>query len=98
MFYVEKRQELLLNLEMRSENAFKQIVDSKKSSCSIVASRLAALNPMAVLSRGYAAAFKEDGRVISGVSDLNNGDSINLKFNDGKAKAVISEINEELCE
>ena len=47
---------------------------------------------MAVLSRGYAAVFDGDGKVINSVSDLNKDDEIALEVADGKAKAKITDI------
>ena len=60
---------------------------------SVVSSKLAALNPMAVLSRGYAAVFDGDGKVINSVGTLNKDDDIIFKVSDGEAKAKIYEIN-----
>ncbi|PKM62915.1 MAG: exodeoxyribonuclease VII large subunit [Firmicutes bacterium HGW-Firmicutes-21] len=52
--------------------------------------KLHSLNPMSVLERGYAAAFKPDGTVIKGVDDLKKGDVFDLKLYNGSvsAKAV----------
>lgn len=92
MFYVDKRQELLLNAEMRINGAFSKITDSKSALLSKTASRLHALNPMAVLARGYGAVFDQTDSVISSTKNLKKGQNIKLTFYDGSANAIITDI------
>lgn len=49
--------------------------------------KLASLNPLSVLERGYSAAFKSDGTVIKSATDLKEGDVFDLRFHDGSVKA-----------
>ncbi len=91
MFYVDKRQELLLAADMKITNGITRILEAKKALLSANASRLYALNPMAVLARGYSAVFDSDGNVLSSAKAMKKGDLINLTFNDGKAKATVTE-------
>ena len=93
MFYVDKRQELLLNSEMKINSFITRILESKKAALSQNASRLYALNPMAVLARGYGAVFDDKGKVISSISDLNQGQNIALTLVDGSANATITKIS-----
>ncbi len=95
MFYVDKRQELLLNSEMKITSYITHLLESKKAALSQNASRLYALNPMAVLARGYGAIFDDDGKVISKVADLNKGQNIILTLVDGSADATITKITEK---
>lgn len=54
--------------------------------------RLDALNPLAVLSRGYAVVTqKSDGRVISRVAQAKNGQSIQVRVSDGRFDATVDE-------
>ena len=92
MYYVDSKQELLLSYEKQINSAFETVFKEKANRLSVVSSKLAALNPMAVLSRGYAAVFDGDGKVINSVSDLNKDDEIALEVADGKAKAKITDI------
>ena len=48
---------------------------------------------MAVLSRGYAAVFDGDGKVINSVGTLKMDDDIIFKVSYGEAKAKIYEIS-----
>ncbi len=55
---------------------------------SSLAKRLEALNPDAVIERGYAMVFR-DGRVISRAKQLETEDEVQIKFHDGRRAAVI---------
>lgn len=92
MYYVDSKQELLLSADKRISAAFDLLYTSKASRISVVSSRLAALNPMAVLSRGYAAVFDGGGKVLTSVSGLNEGDEVSLEVSDGRANAKITKI------
>lgn len=93
MYYVDSKQELLLSCEKQINTLFEGIYKSKANRLSVVSSKLAALNPMAVLSRGYAAVFDGEGKVINSVGTLKKGDEIKFKVSDGEAKAKICEIS-----
>ncbi|MBE6682122.1 MAG: exodeoxyribonuclease VII large subunit [Ruminococcaceae bacterium] len=92
MYYVDSKQELLLSYEKQINTLFEALYKSKANILSVVSSKLAALNPMAVLSRGYAAVFDGEGKVINSVTCLKENDEISLQVADGKAKAKISKI------
>ncbi len=54
--------------------------------------KLDALSPLAVLSRGYAAAFRKDGTLLSSVEDLSVGDRFSVRLSDGFVTAGVEEI------
>ena len=54
-----------------------------------LAAALNALSPLAVLSRGYGAAFGYNGKLIKSVSDVNIGDELTIKISDGEIKAGV---------
>ena len=92
MYYVDSKQELLLSYEKQINALFESLYKEKAGRLSVAASKLSALNPMAVLSRGYAAVFDGDGRVINSVKSLKKDDKITLKVSDGEAEAKIENI------
>lgn len=92
-FYVEKRQELLLNSDIKIASLISSLLTEKKARLSVSASKLYALNPMAVLSRGYSAVFDEKGKVVSTADKLTSGQTVTLTFCDGEAKATIEAVN-----
>ena len=54
------------------------------------AAALYAFNPLALLSRGYAAVYK-DGKNINSVSEIQSSDLLTLLFSDGKVTARVTE-------
>lgn len=54
-----------------------------KERIAVMAAGLEGLSPLAVLSRGYAAAFSDDGAVISSIHSVTRGDVVNVQVSDG---------------
>ena len=55
------------------------------------ASKLDALSPLKVLSRGYALASDEKGRIIRCTDDVEAGEKIELSLSDGSLKCLVEE-------
>ena len=55
--------------------------------------QLRALDPSAVLERGYAILTDENGRALSGVSTMRAGDAVAIRMHDGTADARIERVN-----
>jgi exodeoxyribonuclease VII large subunit len=55
------------------------------------AARLEAINPKAVLARGYALVRRPEGGLARRAADLHAGDPVSLEFADGRRAAVIGE-------
>ncbi len=70
---------------------FEKSVTAKENEFTTLVSRLDALSPLKVLSRGYSVAEKDD-ELLKSVSDLSIGDSISLKLSDGKAECLVKNI------
>ena len=85
--YSEKVNELRRRINER----LAYIIESKEALLSLLAGKLNALSPLAVLSRGYLIGGI-GGSVIKSVSQIKSKDSIDLTFSDGKAKAEITEV------
>ena len=51
---------------------------------------MVALNPLAVLSRGYGAIFDDESKVVKSVNDVEIGDEILVKVSDGTIKAQVN--------
>ncbi|MBQ9744895.1 MAG: exodeoxyribonuclease VII large subunit [Clostridia bacterium] len=54
-----------------------------------ISAQLTALNPLAVLSRGYGAVFSNNGNVIKSIEQVNKGEIITVKISDGDITAEI---------
>ncbi len=90
---VEDKRMGLASLSDRLENAQKNIIERKKVILSGTSAALNALNPLAVLSRGYSAVFDGEGRVIKSVNDVHKGETIALKLSDGTISATVEEVS-----
>lgn len=50
--------------------------------------KLESLNPLAILARGYGAAFDKNGKVIKSVSQIKTGEAFTLRLSDGEMEAI----------
>ena len=53
------------------------------------AGKLEAINPLAILARGYSITRADDGSVLNSISTIKQGDTVNILFADGEADAQI---------
>ena len=60
----------------------------KKQSTASLAGKLQALNPLAVLARGYATVSK-DGASITSVKQINDNDTLDIRMADGFLRATV---------
>ena len=85
---VEDRRMNVLSLSDRIDRAYQSQDNIRRGLLAEKAGRLSALDPLAVLSRGYTAVFS-DGRVVKKAAALTKGEKVSLRFADGSASAVI---------
>ncbi len=88
-YIVDDRRVYLMNLDARLENSIKYNLSLKKEAFTKYTSKLEALNPMSVISRGYSAVFADDGKLIKSVDEIEIGQSINFKTVDGSVNAQV---------
>lgn len=84
----ERRMNVLYNSEKLQGRA-SDILSSEKIRFAGAAEKLSALNPLGIISRGYSAVTSESGEVIRSVSQVAEGDRINVRFSDGYAVADV---------
>ncbi len=72
----------------------KLIANEKRGAFAENASRLSALNPLDVISRGYGAVYSDGGRIIDSVKKLKCDDTVCVRLSDGEIKADVRQINE----
>ena len=92
--YLEQRRknlELLKNKLISNQN---QQINSAKARYIAMTSKLDAMSPLKVLTRGYAMAQREDGTVLRSVSQVETGDPITISVSDGRLCASVTEIKE----
>ncbi len=70
------------------DNNIDKIIYKKKSNLLSMVEKIEALNPLAILKRGYSITLKSD-KVISSVQNVKAGDEISIRVNDGVIPAVV---------
>lgn len=81
----EKSLELLKNRLVASQN---QNITRKSQQYIAAVSKLDAMSPLKVLSRGYAMTQKENGEVVRSVKQVEMGERISISLSDGKLYAT----------
>lgn len=69
--------------------------DRRRARFGGVVSKLEALSPLAVLSRGYALATTPEGRILLRAKDVNVGDPVVVRLAAGRVKATVTDREEE---
>lgn len=69
-------------------------VQTKKQSFSSTVRTLEALNPLAIMTKGFTVTFKDD-KMVKSVAQLNRGDQISVKYKDGHVLATVDEVKLE---
>ena len=63
-------------------------MNDEKAKISLLSSKLNALSPLEVLSRGYSISYKNE-MPIKSVNDVNTGDNIKIRVTDGEFFAEV---------
>ena len=95
LYYLDKKRTDLASSEVRFTNAFERHISDKRSELSKISAKMTALNPLAVLSRGYGAVYGKDGNVISSVEGIGVGEEFSVEMCDGSVKASAVEIKKK---
>ncbi len=69
-----------------------RIIERTSATIGLAAARLEDLSPLAILARGYSAAFSADGtRVVSSVGHVSTGERIIVRVSDGRIGATVTD-------
>ena len=82
----------LSNASEKLLSAFQNSLNNKKESFININSKLYALNPMAVISRGYGAIYNTENKLVKMIDDVNIGDEISIRISNGEINATVSKI------
>ena len=88
--YITQNSLTLDRLSQRLASGFEKEFTAKKQQLSMLASKLDALSPLRILSRGYAVASR-DGKPVKSVRELKNGDEFSLLLSDGSKNCAVKE-------
>lgn len=78
-------------LSDRLNDAFGYIVENKGFSFGILAEKLNALSPLAVIARGYSICRKKE-KILKSIKDICEDDMINIIMNGGEAVCKVTEV------
>ena len=88
---LERRRESLSYIKDKLCTLMASSIEAKRAKYLATVDKLAALNPLSVLSRGYSVAQIGE-RVISQVSDVSVGDTVRVRLSDGAFDAEITNV------
>jgi exodeoxyribonuclease VII large subunit len=80
-----RKAEELMNMSLAS------MLEKKKLMLASATGRLEAINPLAVISRGYSVTRDENESIVSSVEQVSEGDGISILVSDGSIRAVVTE-------
>ena len=87
-FYVDRRRmetDILFN---KLNTAYKNLLFEKGESFKIASTKLSALSPLNILTRGFAT-VKQDDTYITSANALKSGDKVTIKFHDGEVNSTV---------
>jgi exodeoxyribonuclease VII large subunit len=86
---IAARRERVANIERRLEASVRNRVTARRSSLARAAGKLDSLSPLAVLSRGYALVFDDQGRLLHRAADAAVGASLRVRLGEGALTARV---------
>ena len=92
--YLRQRREALAVTTNRLAAAQTHSISLKKQKFVALTSKLDAMSPLKVLTRGYAMTQTEDGSLLKSVHSVSVGDSIKVSLQDGSVIAKVSDVKE----
>ena len=87
--YLQQREQGLELLKNRMIAAQNQNITRKNQQFIAAVSKLDAMSPLKVLSRGYAMAQNQDGEVVRSVRQVQSGDNISITVSDGRIDVTV---------
>jgi len=89
-FRLEQGAQRLDELKARLEAAARRGVEDARQALAQAAARMQSLSPLAILARGYAAAFDAQGRLLRRAQDAAPGQSLRLLLGEGELDATVT--------
>ncbi len=92
--YIEQKRVSLKHTADRLLLVHSKAVNTRRNRYISLAAKLDAMSPLKVLTRGYSVTMKNDGTVVSGISQLKPGENVSVKVSDGSFNATVLDITE----
>lgn len=94
--YIRQRKQAMQHLQSRLISGYERNVQKKKHQFISMTSKLDAMSPLKVLTRGYSMTQDQQGNVITSVTQTAPGDPICITLSDGTVSALITGEKENL--
>lgn len=91
LLLADKRQRLELLAERMADKS-RGIMEAKRQKIVLQRERLALLDPINLLRRGYGIVTSDDGKLLRSVSGVKAGDGITVKLSDGELTAAVESV------
>lgn len=91
--HVQEERQRLDRLDLRLLKASRDSLGLRRLKLASLMGRLTALDPSAVLGRGYALVRKEQGRLVKSVEDVRAGDHLDIQVVDGRMRTEVLGVN-----
>ncbi|MEG1981813.1 MAG: exodeoxyribonuclease VII large subunit [Clostridia bacterium] len=91
--YIDDKKQIVDYDIERLKSAFKDILTIKKQLLAVQKTTLKAINPTAVLTRGYSIITDNKGKVVSKVEQMKKDDDVKVKLSNGTADCKVNAIN-----
>jgi len=92
--YLDQKRQNLMLLQNRLVSGQSRTVESKNRQFVALTSKLDAMSPLKVLTRGYAMTQTESGEVVRSVNQVQKGDTLRITLSDGSFTAAVTEKEE----
>lgn len=90
--YLDDKRMSLIYLTQKLEHPVERCLLQSKNRFAALCGKLDTLNPLKVLTRGYAAVFDRDGNAVSRVGALDLGKEISVRMADGTFDATVTDV------
>ncbi|SDD36503.1 Exodeoxyribonuclease 7 large subunit [Sporomusa acidovorans DSM 3132] len=94
-YFADKRQFIDSCME-RLEQSVRKIIVAKQHDLKINTEKLAVLNPLAVLSRGYSLVRTMEGQVVTATSQVETGQQLEVILHQGRLNVLVSQAGEDI--
>jgi exodeoxyribonuclease VII large subunit len=71
------------------------LLDGKRAQLKAARGELKALSPVAILERGYALVFDDEGRLVKNPAQMKKGDKLRARVAHGEIAATVDEVSEK---
>lgn len=87
---IDKSRQELDHLFARLQEGITGFLNDKSGILRLTSAKLDLLSPLQILARGYSLAYDSQGKVIKTIDQVNTGETIDLKIQDGSIGCIVS--------